>query len=331
MRTGRVLLPGKDAKSVYRPVEIARLLRDLQPDIIHVQQSPLSLTLLEFHYLRRLCAPRAKLAFLTWENLDLAGYRHLDSRLAPLLPRVYYKGLRVSDLAFVTSQDAGRILRGHGFDKPIAVVPWGTSPEWFARRDASATRTRLGLDAFTFAYFGRLVRDKGIDVLADALATIEGPWQLLVAGDGPERAQWQQRLASLGIAERVRFVPRVPHEAMRDYYHCADALVLPSLTARTWKEQFGRVLIEAMAAGVAVIGSDSGEIPVVIGDAGLVVPEGDADALASACRRMRDDEGFRTAAVSRGLTRVRQEYSWEVVAAKTREAYHQLGPADPPA
>ena len=72
-----------------------------------------------------------------------------------------------------------------------------------------------------------------------------------------------------------------------------DCLALPSLTRPNWKEQFGRVLVEAMACQVPVVGSDSGEIPNLVGDAGLIVPEGDAAALAAALRRLRDDAVLR--------------------------------------
>ena len=85
-----------------------------------------------------------------------------------------------------------------------------------------------------------------------------------------------------------------------------DILVLPSLTTRTWKEQFGRVLVEGMAAGCVIIGSDSGAIPEVIGDAGIIVPEGNPEALADAIVRVRDDRHLRNSLRETGYTRARR-------------------------
>jgi quercetin dioxygenase-like cupin family protein len=83
-----------------------------------------------------------------------------------------------------------------------------------------------------------------------------------------------------------------------------DALVLPSLTRPNWKEQFGRVLVEAMACGVPVVGSDSGEIPRVIGQAGLSFPEGDAGALRASLAELMGSERRRAELGARGRIRV---------------------------
>jgi glycosyltransferase involved in cell wall biosynthesis len=91
-----------------------------------------------------------------------------------------------------------------------------------------------------------------------------------------------------------------------------------------WKEQFGRVLIEAMACKVPVIGSDSGAIPEVIGNAGLIFPEGDADALADRLRRLMASPALRLELATRGYARMRGLYTQERVAAQTAELYRQV-------
>jgi glycosyltransferase involved in cell wall biosynthesis len=93
-----------------------------------------------------------------------------------------------------------------------------------------------------------------------------------------------------------------------------SVLVLPSLTTPTWKEQFGHVLVEAMACGVPVIGSDSGAIPEVIGDAGLIVPEGNVDALADAIQSLISAPALRVDLAARGRSRVQAEYTNDSVA-----------------
>lgn len=93
--------------------------------------------------------------------------------------------------------------------------------------------------------------------------------------------------------------------------------MLPSLTTPRWKEQFGHVLIEAMACGVPVIGSSSGAIPEVIGDAGLVVPEGIPGALAEAINLLRISEIQRMSLGQRGRARVLELYTNERIGHQT--------------
>jgi glycosyltransferase involved in cell wall biosynthesis len=103
-----------------------------------------------------------------------------------------------------------------------------------------------------------------------------------------------------------------------------DVLVLPARTTPHWKEQFGHVLIEAMACETPIIGSDSGEIPNVIGDAGLTFPEGDAEALVGAIRRLMRDEDLRRDLARRGRERVLQHYTHECIAQETYRIYCEL-------
>jgi len=100
--------------------------------------------------------------------------------------------------------------------------------------------------------------------------------------------------------------------------------VLPSRTSSHWVEQFGRVLIEAMACGVAVVGSDSGEIPHVIGDAGLIFPEGDVAALRKQLARLQGNQALRRELGARGRARVMAHYTQAQVARDTVAFYREL-------
>jgi glycosyltransferase involved in cell wall biosynthesis len=100
--------------------------------------------------------------------------------------------------------------------------------------------------------------------------------------------------------------------------------VLPSRTRPNWKEQFGRALVEAMACEVPVVGSDSGEIPNVIGDAGLVFPEGDVAALAGHLRRLQDSQDMRRDLGRRGRARVLDRFTQARVAEQTYQLYRQI-------
>jgi glycosyltransferase involved in cell wall biosynthesis len=121
---------------------------------------------------------------------------------------------------------------------------------------------------------------------------------------------------------RIHLLPPVSYEDMPSFLKSLDILVLPSVTILPLhREQFGRVLVEAMAAGVAVIGSSSGAIPEVIGDAGLIVPERDPIALADAIERLLTDNDQRQALVERGRQRVRDRFAWPVVAEQTNDLF----------
>ncbi len=103
-----------------------------------------------------------------------------------------------------------------------------------------------------------------------------------------------------------------------------DVLVLPSRTQPNWKEQFGRVLIEAMSCGVPVIGSTCGEIPQVIGEAGLVFPEGDVAALRAALSRLIDQPELRAELARRGRARVLAEFTQAAIARRHVAVYQAM-------
>lgn len=145
-----------------------------------------------------------------------------------------------------------------------------------------------------------------------------------LVGDGPARPQLVELARKLGVADRVEWLPPVPADGMAEVLAGLDVLVLPSRTTRVWKEQFGRVLIEAMACKVPVVGSDSGAIPEVVGDAGLTFPEGDGDALAHCLRRLMDSPELRRELAERGYARAVGCFSQEQVAARTAAFYRTL-------
>ena len=147
---------------------------------------------------------------------------------------------------------------------------------------------------------------------------------MVIAGEGVEKARLQRLAGELGIADRVRFLGRRPSTQMPDVYRSLDVLVLPSRRQRNWKEQFGRVLVEAMACGVPVVGSDCGEIPHVVGGAGLIFPEGDVAALRERLARLLDDADLRADLARRGRQRVLAHYTQAQVAAATFRVYQEM-------
>ena len=173
---------------------------------------------------------------------------------------------------------------------------------------------------------GRLTPEKGIDVLLQAAAQLPGEWRLRVIGSGPLKDTIPGRAAELGIGDRVTVEPWVPSTEVPNVIRHLDVVAVPSLTTPAWKEQFGRVLTDAMACGVPVVGSDSGEIPHVIGDGGLVTPEGDSTSLSAALARLQGDPQLRRELAARGRARVLAHFTHARIAEQTMAAYGSCSP-----
>jgi glycosyltransferase involved in cell wall biosynthesis len=171
----------------------------------------------------------------------------------------------------------------------------------------------------------RLVPEKGIDIVLKAAAQLQGDWQIRIIGGGPSRAALEQLAYTLKIADRVLFCGQLPSTEMPLQYQQMDVLVVASRTLPNWKEQFGpRASLEAMAAGVPVIGSHSGAIPDVLADAGCIVPENDIPALVNALRQLMTDAGLYQSLQTKGTARVLAHFTHEQVANATVQVYQQL-------
>ncbi|MCD6290679.1 MAG: glycosyltransferase family 4 protein, partial [Anaerolineae bacterium] len=177
---------------------------------------------------------------------------------------------------------------------------------------------------FIVGYAGGLIPEKGVDVLIRAVARLSGDWQLRLVGDGTERPRLERLARRLGVADRVAFLPRLVSADMPDFYRQLHVLVLPSRDRPNWREQFGRVLVEAMACGVPVIGSDCGEIPRVVGNAGLVFHQDDVEALRAHLDRLQHEPQWRRRLGQRGRARVLAHFTHDRVAAATVDVYRAL-------
>jgi glycosyltransferase involved in cell wall biosynthesis len=182
----------------------------------------------------------------------------------------------------------------------------------------------LALEPPVIGFVGRLTRAKGLDVLLQAMDKVGGsrPWSLLLLGSGEYQDKVQEWAAGNGWSARVQ-VKLVKHSEVPRYLGAMDFMVAPSQTMKNWREQFGRMIIEAFACGVPVIGSDSGEIPFVIGDAGRVVAEGDVAGWAEAIGQLLDSPEKRDELKSRALARA-PRYSTATIAQQYREYYRWL-------
>jgi glycosyltransferase involved in cell wall biosynthesis len=166
--------------------------------------------------------------------------------------------------------------------------------------------------------------EKGVDLLLRAAAELQGDWTVQILGSGPYESALRALSNELGISSHVTFLPPIPSVEMPRFMADLDVLVLPSRTQPNWKEQFGRVLIEAMACGVPIVGSDSGEIPFVIGEAGLIFPENDVDRLRDCLIRLRNDADLRTKLSTAGRAHVVAHYTQARIAEETRQVYLEM-------
>jgi glycosyltransferase involved in cell wall biosynthesis len=257
-------------------------------------------------------ARQSKLIIQAWEN-QTPTWRTFPQRNALLyvldgaLEKIIF---RAADGIAARNPQAVEVLQKRGYGKQIRLIPWGVDTELFRPQEPASGKE------FTVGYVGRLVREKWIDDLLAALPGIEGV-QALIVGSGPAERELQDMAKKLGI--NARFRAAVPQEELPTWYGRMDLLVLPSRTTRRWAEQFGRVLVEAMAMGVPVIGSDSGAIPWVIGDKDLIYPEGNVQELRNLILTMKSSEHLRRIKADEGRRRARETFTWEIHARATVE------------
>jgi len=288
---------------------LGTLVQRLRPDIMHIDEEPYNLA--TFHAMRLAMGVNAKPLFFTWQNL-LRRYPFPFS----WMERYNY---RRSAHAIAGNQDGVNVLRRKGYGGPVTVIPqFGVDPHLY-----SPFPDLAGGDYpyFQIGYVGRLVQEKGVGLLLKAVADLPGDWRLSVLGDGPHRSRLVELSSKLDLEDRVVFHTPLPNSEMPAHYRRLDALVLPSRGRPNWREQFGRVLIEAMACGIPVVGSDSGEIPNVLGEAGLIFPEEDAAELGAHLRLLMGDQSLRVSLAQEGRDRVLQYYTQERVAQATHQVY----------
>jgi glycosyltransferase involved in cell wall biosynthesis len=297
---------------IYYYPQLKKIMREVRPEILHIDEEPYNFA--TFQAMRLARQQKIPALFVAWQNI----YRDYPLPFRQIELFNYHH----ADMALAGNRDVAEVLKRKGFHGPIRILPLSVDPDIYKRTEPRAPRAAGA--PFIIGYLGRLVEQKGPALLVEALPSLPDCCRIVFTGHGPMRGELEALATRLGVAERVIFrgavAPQdVPHEMQQ-----MDVFVLPSLTRPNWMEQFGRVLIEAMACETPVIGSSSGEIPRVIDDAGLVFQEGNVQELSARIRLLMDDSELYARLAVRGRQRVVEHYTQQRIAQQIYEAYQEV-------
>ncbi len=296
----------------YYP-QLAKIMSEVRPEIVHIDEEPYNFA--TFHAMRLAMQQHAHALFFTWQNL----YRTYP----PPFRQFEIYNYKHAEVAIAGNREAAEVLKRKGYTGSTHVIPqFGFDTDIYAR---SAPRKLRKPDApFSLGFIGRLKEEKGLHLMVEALPLLPNYCRVVFIGNGPMKIPLEELAKKLDVSERVSFRPSVPTYDVPREMEQLDVFVLPSLTRPNWMEQFGRVLPEAMSCETPVIGSSSGEIPYVIGDAGLIFKEGDARELAACIRKLLDDPTLYASLAKQGRQRVLENYTQGKIARQTFEVYRQM-------
>lgn len=327
----KVLFSGKAGAYLYSPFAILRAILDFRPDIIQVEQEVFSLSGFEVALCSRLL--NKPVVFFGWENMDrkLSWFRCWIRKFI----------LNTTKSIIAGNCEGAELVKKWGYSGPVEVMPqMGVDTKLFTPRnnelnklknsqlkDSKQNNSKQKKSEFCIGFLGRLSYHKGIDILINAAQIVrdEGHcFQIRLCGTGSDKQMFVEQAQKLGVDEFIIWQDGVRHDEVPMEMCRFDVLVLPSRTVKTWKEQFGHVLIEAMATGIPVVGSSCGEIPNVIGRQDLVFSEGNAQELAAILTRLISQPSWYSEVADYSLKRVHQHYSHERIAQRLIDLWRNI-------
>lgn len=317
---GDVIFPGGITKHFYVN-EFSKPFIKFKPDIVFIDEEPQCLATFQFLVLSKIF--KTKAIFRIVENI-VQSWPFPFSRIESYV-------IRQSDGAVAAGKEASSVLTNKGYARSIPIIPFAVDPNLFSKRDVGKLKNKLNLKGFVIGYMGRLHKSKGILTLVKAVSeltrkNLSANYQLFIVGSGYLKDKIHSLTKELRIEDKLVMFESVPHNEAVAYFNCMDVCVLPSITTPTWKEQFGRVLIEAMACEVPVVGSNSGEIPRIIENTGggLVFQEGDAEDLREKLVIIIKDRDLREKLGIKGRKNVIEKYACAKVAQRLHDVFQEV-------
>jgi len=283
------------------------LLTDFRPELLQIEEEPWSNGAAAIaRAARRLRIPYV---LLTRESLPVTR---------STLARLRRSRVLAGAAGVISANElAGRLtLRGHP-SLPHRTIPQLGVPLPLAVQRVSHTGLAIG-------FVGRLIPEKGLDLLFRAVVKLVGRWTITVVGTGPAQEELEALAERLGIAGRVTWLGALPRSGVAEVWPRLDVVVVPSRTTARWIEATPRAALDAMAHGVAVVGSAAGAIPETLGDAGLVVPEEDVVALSEKLQHLHDAPGEHARLGAAGRRRVMDAFGDTAIAQRTLGFWRDL-------
>ncbi|MCB4790444.1 MAG: glycosyltransferase family 4 protein [Elusimicrobia bacterium] len=288
---------------------VKELVRDFMPDLVHIFEEPYSISAFQLINALKILKNRPKVVIQSFENIY--------TRQPFPFSWIEKYNLRFADAIISVPIEGRGLWQKKGFKNKIFNLPVGIDDEVFYKKET----VKEGI--IKICYIGRIVKEKGIPILVEAFNKLSSKYkniELSLIGNGYLKKELLLRNKNLSI----KFIDSVSNKELPALYSKMDILVLPSLTTKNWKEQFGRVLIEAMACGVAVIGSSSGEIANVISDSGIIFKEGSQEGLSAAMEELIENPKRLEEMKAKSLERVKNNYTWAKVGIKLKNIYDEI-------
>jgi glycosyltransferase involved in cell wall biosynthesis len=313
--------PRKPNLFSYDVTQLRRVIRAVRPEVVDLHEEPYSAAAAGVLIALQLEGLRVPFCVYSAQNL-------VDRRYPPPFSWIEQAVLSRAGAAFPCSRQAGERLRRRGFARRVHVIPLGVEV-----MSHSALEARLNQELtaqqrpLRVGFIGRLEPNKGGLIAVRAFSTVaqhNPALKLEVIGAGSEAAALHAEARRTGVGARVSFRGALTQDETLRRLGDMQIVLVPSLTTPTWKEQYGRVAAQAMSEGVGVIASDSGSLPEVLGDAGLLVTEGDSDVMAATLKQLVEDPARLAELRRRGRDRAAGYLSWDAVAAQVDAMYREL-------
>jgi glycosyltransferase involved in cell wall biosynthesis len=295
------------ARLIWNGRALRRVLTESHPEVVHIEEEPWSQpALLGLRSARRLRVPGV---ISTAESL--ARSYTMGERLRR------ERSLRLAAGIIGTNNLAVALVTKRRPALPrISLPQMGITPP-----DPTPREPHPGL---AIGFLGRLVPERGLDLLFRACVALAGKWTLTVVGTGPSQEELEVLAQRLGIAARISWLGPLTRDAVEEVWRRLDCVVLPSRTTERWVLTIGRAAVQAMAHGVAVVGTDSGSLRELVGNAGRVVPEEDVPALTAALQQLHDDRSECERLGAEGRRRIMEEFTDRALAGKMLTFWRKL-------